>query len=117
MSKCDTKQNALCRKLGSEYRIRTIDLERCIYRDFGNGFDVEISGTHTTSERKTATIYLWYVPEMMTVRRVADVKQSDIGAVVDELYQFSQELLRKGITDRNVLWAIRRSRSLNTFQG
>ena len=63
MSKCDVNQNALCRSLGPDYRILYIDLERCIYRDFGNGFDVEISGTHTTSNRKTATVYLWYVPE------------------------------------------------------
>ena len=63
MSKCDVKQNALCKSLGPDYRILYIDLKRCIYRDFGNGFDVEISGTHTTSNRKTATVYLWYVPE------------------------------------------------------
>ncbi len=112
MSTCNSKQNALCKKLGPEYRIRTIDLERCIYRDFGNGFDVEISGMHTTSERKTATIYLWYTPEMMTVRRVDNVKQSDIGKVVDELYEFSCELLRNGTTDREFLREIRHSASL-----
>ena len=111
MSRCDVKQNALCRSLGPDYRILYIDLERCIYRDFGNGFDVEISGTHTTSNRKTATVYLWYVPEKITVKRVSGVKQSDIGKVVDELYQFSQELLRKGITDRDTLWKIRRTAS------
>ena len=111
MSRCDVKQNALCKSLGPEYRIRTIDLERCICRDFGNGFDVEISGTHTTSERKTATIYLWYMPEMMTVRRVDNVKQSDIEKVVDELYKFTQELLHKGITDQKTLWEIRQTQS------
>ena len=111
MSKCDVKQNALCRSLGPEYKILYIDGERCIYRDFHNGFDVEISGMHTTSERKNATIYLWYTPEMMTVRRVTNVKRSDIGKVVDELYEFSQELLRKGITDRDTLWEIRRTAS------
>ena len=67
---------------------------------------------HTTSERKNATIYLWYTLEMMTVRRVTNVKRSDIGKVVDELYEFSQELLCKGITSRDELWAIRRSASL-----
>ena len=112
MSKCDVKQNALCKSLGLEYKIMYIDGERCIYRDFHNGFDVEICDTHTTSNRKTATIYLWYMPEKMTVKRVSAVKQSDIGKVVDELYQFSQELLRKGITDRDTLWEIRRTASL-----
>ena len=111
MSKCDVKQNALCKSLGPEYKIMYIDGERCIYRDFRNGFDVEISGTYTTSNRKTATIYLWYMPEKMTVKRVSGVKHSDIGKVVDELYKFSQELLQKGITDRNALWEIRRTMS------
>ena len=79
MSRCDVKQNALCKSLGPDYRILCIDLERCIYRDFGNGFDVEISGTYTTSNRKTAIVYLWYVPEKITVKRVSGVKQSEIG--------------------------------------
>ena len=111
MSRCDVKQNALCKSLGPEYNIMHIDGERCIYRDFHNGFDVEISGTYTTSNRKTATIYLWYMPEKMTVKRVSGVKHSNIGKVVDELYKFSQELLQKGITDRNALWEIRRTMS------
>ena len=111
MSKCDVKQNALCKSLGPEYKIMYIDGERCIYRDFHNGFDVEVCNTHTTSSRKNATIFLWYMPEKMTVKRVSGVKQSDIGKVVDELYKFSQELLQKGITDRNALWEIRRTMS------
>ena len=109
MSRCDVKQNALCKSLGPEYKIMHIDGERCIYRDFHNGFDVEICDTHTTSNNKTATIYLWYMPEKMTVKRVSGVKQSDIRTVVDELYKFSQELLKEGITDRNALWEIRRT--------
>ena len=111
MSRCDVNQNALCKSLGPEYKIMYIDGERCIYRDFGNGFDVEVCNTHTTSSRKAATIFLWYMPENMTVKRVSGVKQSDIRTVVDELYKFSQELLQKGITDRNALWEIRRTQS------
>ena len=111
MSKRDVNQNVLCKSLGSEYKIMYIDGERCIYRDFHNGFDVEISGTHTTRDSKTANIYLWYMPEKMTVKRVGNVKQSDIEKTVDELYKFSQELLHKGITDRKVLWEIRQTQS------
>jgi hypothetical protein len=39
--------NQLKKQLGPEYRIRTIDFERCLYRDFGNGFNVEISGVNS----------------------------------------------------------------------
>lgn len=60
MSKRDTMIRALCKSLGVDYRVTTIDLERVIYRDFGNGFNVEISGMHTSSMKKKATIYLWY---------------------------------------------------------
>ena len=60
MSKRDTMIRALCKSLGVDYRVTTIDLERVIYRDFGNGFNVEISGMHTSSMKKKATLYLWY---------------------------------------------------------
>lgn len=53
MSKRDTMIRALCKSLGVDYRVTTIDLERVIYRDFGNGFNVEISGMHTSSMKKS----------------------------------------------------------------
>ena len=111
MSKCDVKQNVLCKKLGPEYRILYIDLERCIYRDFGNGFDVEISGTHTTSERKTATIYLWYNARTIA-KIVSDVKRDDIGKVVYELYKLTCELLADGELCEEKIRELRRTRSL-----
>ena len=58
MTNRDTAIQALCRKLGKEYSVTTIDFERVIYRDFGNGFNVEISGMHTTSKRRKAILYL-----------------------------------------------------------
>jgi hypothetical protein len=111
MSTCNTKQNALCKSLGPDYRIRTIDLERCIYRDFGNGFDVEVSGTHTTSERKTATIYLWYNARTIA-KIVSDVKRDDICKVVDELYNLTCELLADGELCEEKIRELRRTRSL-----
>lgn len=111
MSKCDTKQNALCKSLGPEYRIRTIDLERCIYRDFGNSFDVEVSGTHTASERKTATIYLWYNAHVIA-KIVSDVKRDDIGKVVDELYNLSCELSQDVELCEEKIRELRRTRTL-----
>jgi hypothetical protein len=111
MSTCNSKQNALCKKLGPEYRIRTIDLERCIYRDFGNGFDIEISGMHTTSERKNATIYLWYNAHVIA-KIVSDVKRDDIGKVVDELYKLTCELLTDGELCEEKIRELRRTRSL-----
>ncbi|MCD2492959.1 hypothetical protein LQE92_10000 [Lacrimispora sp. NSJ-141] len=62
---------ALCRSLGAEYCVREIDLEPIIYRDFGNGFNVEISGVYTASTKKKATRYLWHgelPPECIIVK-------------------------------------------------
>ena len=95
MPSCDTAQNKLCKSLGKEYRIQYIDMERCIYRDFGNNFDVEISGTHTTSKRRTADIYLWY-DKRIVIKYVRNVSFSDIGKEVDKLYEYTCELYRTG---------------------
>ena len=63
-----------------------MDLERVINRDFGNGYDVEISNMNTTSLRKKARIYLWKDKKRI-VDRVYDVPREDIGKVVDALYE------------------------------
>lgn len=59
-SRIDRIVRELRRECSRDYCIRYIDLEKCIYRDFGDGHDVEISGL-SGSRRKEyeATIYLW----------------------------------------------------------
>ena len=76
----------LCRSLGEQYRITDIDLERVIYRDFGNGYDVEISGVNTSSTKKKANIYLWKDGLRIVERRIG-VPQEEIGRAVDALYE------------------------------
>ena len=66
----------LKRILGQDYQIRIIDLERCLYRDFGNGFNVEVSGVSRAYRKGCATIYLWFgdsAPECLIVKTVHDV--------------------------------------------
>ncbi len=106
MSKCDTAQRNLCKSLGKEYRICTIDLERVIYRDFGNGFNVEISGTRTASKRKLATIYLWF-GESFIVKSVQRVTRDDISATVEELYAYTKELISRGYNTRDALFQLK----------
>ena len=103
MASADTAQRVLCRNLGKDYCIRTIDLERCIYRDFGNGFNVEISNTHTTSKKKLASLYLWF-GEHFIVKRAHRVSREDIGAVADEFYAYSEQLLASGYDNRDALF-------------
>ena len=47
----------LCDKCGVGYTLKTIDLERCIYKDLGNGYDIEISCV--SKSRDKAWIYIW----------------------------------------------------------
>lgn len=57
----------LKKALGANYSIRTIDLEKCLYRDFGNGFNVEISGCSAPTE----SARLRYISGTVTVLRTA----------------------------------------------
>lgn len=98
---------ALCKSLGAEYRVREIDLEPVIYRDFGNGFNIEVSGVYTTSTKKKATIYLWHgdrQPECIIVKTVHDVSREDIASEVEELLAYSNYLLERGLNNRDKLF-------------
>ena len=94
MANRDEMQQKLCSELGAEYCIRIIDLEPVIYRDFGNGYNVEISGMCTTSCRKRATIFLWCGGRYIE-KTVYNVSRSDIGDRVEELRVYSEELVKK----------------------
>lgn len=48
----------LCEQCGVGYSLKTIDLERCIYKDLGNGYDIEISCANKS--RQNAWIYIWH---------------------------------------------------------
>ena len=107
MASKDTAIRALAKKLGEEYRVCTIDFERVIYRDFGNGFNVEISGVHTTSTRKTATIFLWFgemPPECLIVKTVDNVAIENLTDEVEALYVYSNMLLSEGIGSRDEIF-------------
>ena len=80
MKEKDKVLQALCDGLGEKYEIMMIDLERCIYRNFGNRFEVEVSGVHTTKQHKKATIYLWCMDEAndhgYIIKKVSDVSRN-----------------------------------------
>ena len=101
-TKRDYAQDKLCREIGNGCRILRVDEERCIYRDFGNGFNVEVSGTHTTSKRRKAVIFLWY-GSAFTVTCIKEVPFSEIGNVINRLYDYTCELCRTGAaTEKNL---------------
>lgn len=79
----------LCEELGPLYSIQAIDWEYVIYRDFGNGFDVEVCGMDTGSANKLATIYLWH-QKTRIVNRVDGVRQNEIADHINELCILAQ---------------------------
>ena len=116
MSKRDTMIRALCKSLGVDYRVTTIDLERVIYRDFGNGFNVEISGIHTSSMKKKATIYLWYgdtMTECIIVKTVRDIPRELIGESIEELMKYSNLLIAQGYDSYDKLFRLKYGKTIN----
>lgn len=87
--------------LGEKYTIHTIDWKKCLYRDFGNGFNVEISGCGRANRKDSATLYLWYgehACECLIVKTFRDVDRSaeEIDAACEDLYKYSQSLIAHG---------------------
>ena len=98
--------------LGDRYRILSIDWEKCLYRDFGNGFNVEISGCSRANRKGPATLYLWFgehAYNWLIVKTVHDVGRSAeaISEAVEELYDYSQSLIAQGYTDRDKLFRLK----------
>ena len=100
--------NELKKALGADYRIYYIDLERCLYRNYGNGFDVEISGVSRANRKCPAPLYLRFKGEAsnpLVVKTVRDVgcTAEAIAATTDELYELSRHLIASGCNDRHSL--------------
>ena len=102
----------LKKALSRDYSIRVIDWEKCLYRDFGNGFNVEISGCSRANCKGCAAIYLWYGEHMfdcLIVKTVHDVGRSaeEIHNAVESLYAYSQWLIDCGYDSRDKLYKLK----------
>lgn len=98
--------------LGEKYTIRSIDWEKCLYRDFGNGFNVEISGCSRANRRSSSTLYLWFsstLYDCLIVKTVHDIGRSveEIGVACDALYEYSQSLIAHGYNSREKLFNLK----------
>lgn len=103
------KLKKLQEEINNQYSIRVIDFEPCLYRDFGNGFNVEISGCNTKRRKTKATIYLWFgenCGSCVLVKTLRDVERtaSAISNATETLFTFSQKLIEQGYNNYNKLW-------------
>lgn len=69
---------AICEKLGNQYSIRLFDLEQVIYRDFGNGYDVEVSGLNHNNEKFNATIYVWNKKKPVIIEKFKNINSFEM---------------------------------------
>lgn len=74
MTKKDKAIQELCDSLGGDYKVQDIDLETCIYRDFGNGFDVEISGVYIPQARRRKQLSIYGVWEKDIISRLSELQ-------------------------------------------
>lgn len=90
MSKIKRLLGELKQKYSRAYSIKTIDLERCLYFDFGNGYDVEISGANNRKRNHRLTIYLW-----KDKNRIVD-KVENVYPTAEDIHSVVESLCREG---------------------
>ena len=89
-------QKELLKLLGSEYSMKEIDMENCIYRKINDNYDIEISNTYR--KNKPIDVYVWDISKGMTsnariVESVCNIKSNlQLKNVVDDLAQKYSDL-------------------------
>jgi hypothetical protein len=63
-------QQELLKFLGSEYSMKEIDLELCIYRKINSRYDIEISGTHRKNH--PISVYVWDISNWTDLKTLLD---------------------------------------------
>ena len=53
--------------VGEDYTLMLIDDEWCLYRDLGNGYDIEVNLSGTKKLTLNATVYVWQVRDQLKV--------------------------------------------------
>ena len=95
-------------ELGEPYEIKNIDGEPCLYRNFKNGFDLEISGVYSRRRKENRRIFicLWWIgirqnktnSGAQIIMHVSQIpcNAKAIHTVTEMLYEYSSKLLTEG---------------------
>ena len=74
--------------LGKQYTLMHIDGDWCLYRDLGNGYDIEVNLRGTRKISIQATVYVWQVRDQLRViemiqgiKDIEDLKGILVGVV------------------------------------
>ena len=69
MKKVTEQMKQLEAALGYKYNLMLIDEDWCLYRDLGNGYDIEINLKGTRKAKLNASVYVWQVRDQLKVIR------------------------------------------------
>ena len=69
MKKVTDQMRQLEAALGYKYTLMLIDEDWCLYRDLGNGYDIEINLKGTRRAALNATVHVWQVRDQLKVIR------------------------------------------------
>lgn len=58
--------------LGEQYTLMRIDEDWCLYRDLGNGYDIEVNLRGTKKIAICATVYVWQVRDQLKVIEIIE---------------------------------------------
>ena len=88
MEKLKEPINKVADALGKQYTLMRIDGDWCLYRDLGNGYDIEVNLRGTRKISIQATIYVWQVRDQLKVieivqgiKDIEDLKDILMGVV------------------------------------
>ncbi len=88
MKKLTEPMKQLSAALGAQYTLMFIDEDWCLYRDLGNGYDIEVNLRGTRKISIQATIYVWQVRDQVKVieviqgiKDIEDLKDILVGVV------------------------------------
>ena len=93
MKKVSKTVTDVCKELGSNYEIKEIDLEDCIYRNLNNGFDFEISGTKKRLGNISCTLYIWKTEPSTEIVEIVEFKKVGITRLKNELEKQARKYL------------------------
>lgn len=83
------KLNDTLNFLGSEYSVKTIDREPCIYRKISSNYDIEILGLHNLGPNFSMVIYVWKLsPAKQIVETVSNITSKEmLKTILDSLLE------------------------------
>lgn len=63
-----------CVALGKPYEIKIIDFSNIIYRNLGNGYDIEVRGLDNREKTFTANLYVWDISKTKCVETISNIE-------------------------------------------